>query len=93
MTVNSAMVKVAEWTDEGGFNPVAAKYTRLKPAQHIERNKTYIVTTIEVFLQFVDIQGYSRCWYIKSVYRAVCNIFYLVEITKTFIFLNGTPCI
>lgn len=53
MTVNSAMVKVAEWTDEAGFNPVAAKYTRLKPAQHIERNKTYVVTTIEVFLQFV----------------------------------------
>lgn len=42
------MVKVAEWTDEGGFSPVAAKYTRLKPAAHIERNRTYIVTTIVV---------------------------------------------
>ncbi|XP_066250045.1 glutamate receptor 1-like isoform X2 [Euwallacea similis] len=46
MTINSAMVKVAEWTDQNGFNPVAAKYTRLKPAAHIERNKTYVVTTI-----------------------------------------------
>ncbi|XP_060535299.1 glutamate receptor 1-like [Cylas formicarius] len=46
MTVNSAMVKVAEWSDELGFNAVAAKYIRLKPSAHIERNKTYIVTTI-----------------------------------------------
>nr|CAI5844229.1 unnamed protein product [Callosobruchus analis] len=46
MTVNSAMVKVAEWSDETGFNPVAAKYTRVKANIHIERNKTYIVTTI-----------------------------------------------
>ncbi|CAH0545662.1 unnamed protein product [Brassicogethes aeneus] len=46
MTVNSAMVKVAEWSDETGFTPVAAKYTRLKPIAQIERNKTYIVTTI-----------------------------------------------
>ncbi|KAL1517035.1 hypothetical protein ABEB36_000854 [Hypothenemus hampei] len=46
MTVNSAMVKVAEWSDRTGFNPVAAKYTRIKPAAHIERNKTYVVTTI-----------------------------------------------
>ncbi|XP_054275506.1 glutamate receptor 1-like isoform X2 [Macrosteles quadrilineatus] len=46
MTVNSAMVKVAEWTDQGGFNPVAAKYVRLRPHSEIEKNKTYIVTTI-----------------------------------------------
>ncbi|KAK0087576.1 hypothetical protein PV325_000702 [Microctonus aethiopoides] len=45
MTVNSAMVKVAEWTDEAGFQPIAAKYVRL-PSQEIEKNKTYIVTTI-----------------------------------------------
>lgn len=48
MTVNSAMVKVAEWGDETGFVPVAAKYVRLKPSAHIERNRTYIVTTIVV---------------------------------------------
>ncbi|KAF7276433.1 hypothetical protein GWI33_010329, partial [Rhynchophorus ferrugineus] len=46
MTVNSAMVKVAEWTDEIGFTPVAAKYIRLKPQAVFERNKTYVVTTI-----------------------------------------------
>ncbi|XP_021919064.1 glutamate receptor 1-like isoform X1 [Zootermopsis nevadensis] len=46
MTFNSAMVKVAEWTDEFGFSPVAAKYVRLKPGSEIEKNKTYIVTTI-----------------------------------------------
>ncbi|KAK9710764.1 Receptor family ligand binding region [Popillia japonica] len=46
MTVNSAMVKVAEWSDETGFTSVAAKYVRLKPTAHIEKNRTYIVTTI-----------------------------------------------
>lgn len=48
MTVNSAMVKVAEWGDETGFTPVAAKYVRLKASTHIEKNRTYIVTTIVV---------------------------------------------
>lgn len=46
MTVNSAMVKVAEWSDETNFVPIAAKYVRLRPKEAIERNKTYIVTTI-----------------------------------------------
>ncbi|XP_046410710.1 glutamate receptor 1 isoform X1 [Neodiprion pinetum] len=46
MTVNSAMVKVAEWTDEAGFQPIAAKYVRLRPQSEIEKNRTYIVTTI-----------------------------------------------
>lgn len=46
MTVNSAMVKVAEWSDENGLTPVVAKYTRLKTDMNYERNKTYIVTTI-----------------------------------------------
>lgn len=48
MTVNSAMVKVAEWSDQTGFNPVAVKYTRLKGSATIEKNRTYIVTTIVV---------------------------------------------
>lgn len=47
MTVNSAMVKVAEWTDTSGINPVMAKYTTLKvPKQEFEKNRTYILTTI-----------------------------------------------
>lgn len=46
MTVNSAMVKVAEWSDETEFIPIAAKYVRLRPRVEFERNKTYIVTTI-----------------------------------------------
>lgn len=45
MTVNSAMVKVAEWSDETGIIPISAKYIRLK-SHEVERNKTYIVTTI-----------------------------------------------
>ncbi|XP_055630590.1 glutamate receptor 1-like isoform X2 [Toxorhynchites rutilus septentrionalis] len=46
MTVNSAMVKVAEWSDENGLTPVVAKYTRLKTDMNYEKNKTYVVTTI-----------------------------------------------
>nr|QHN69194.1 ionotropic receptor 13 [Sirex nitobei] len=46
MTVNSAMVKVAEWTDESGFQSIAAKYVRLRPQSDIEKNRTYVVTTI-----------------------------------------------
>lgn len=46
MTVNSAMVKVAEWSDEAGLQPLTAKYVRLKPLAEIEKNRTYIVTTV-----------------------------------------------
>ncbi|XP_049961019.1 glutamate receptor 1-like [Schistocerca serialis cubense] len=46
MTINSAMVKVAEWSDETGLTPVAAKYVRLRPNGEYQRNRTYIVTTI-----------------------------------------------
>lgn len=42
------LLQVAEWTDEKGFTPVAAKYVRLRPFSEIERNRTYIVTTIVV---------------------------------------------
>lgn len=48
MSVNSAIVKVAEWNDENGFTPVANKYPRPKSNSHIARNKTYVVTSIVV---------------------------------------------
>ncbi|XP_017488722.1 PREDICTED: glutamate receptor 1, partial [Rhagoletis zephyria] len=46
MTVNSAMVKVAEWSDDGGLQPLSAKYVRLRPHVEIEKNRTYVVTTL-----------------------------------------------
>ncbi|XP_064543138.1 glutamate receptor 1 isoform X1 [Drosophila montana] len=46
MTVNSAMVKVAEWNDNGGLQPLNAKYVRLRPHVEFEKNRTYIVTTV-----------------------------------------------
>ncbi|XP_055843535.1 glutamate receptor 1-like isoform X1 [Episyrphus balteatus] len=46
MTVNSAMVKVAEWSDEAGLMPLSAKYVRLRPPVEFEKNRTYIVTTL-----------------------------------------------
>jgi glutamate receptor, ionotropic, invertebrate len=45
MTVNSAMVKVAEWSDVSGITPVLAKYTRIRNHE-IEKNKTYVITTM-----------------------------------------------
>ncbi|KAL5293227.1 GRIA2 family protein [Megaselia abdita] len=46
MTVNSAMVKVAEWTDETRLTPLSAKYVRLRPNMDYEKNRTFIVTTL-----------------------------------------------
>uniref|UniRef100_A0A1A9ZC13 Ionotropic glutamate receptor C-terminal domain-containing protein n=1 Tax=Glossina pallidipes TaxID=7398 RepID=A0A1A9ZC13_GLOPL len=40
------MVKVAEWSDDAGLQPLSAKYVRLKPHAEIEKNRTYIVTTL-----------------------------------------------
>lgn len=48
LTVHDFPFKVAEWTDEAGFQAIAAKYIRLRPHTEIEKNKTYIVTTIVV---------------------------------------------
>lgn len=48
LTVHDLPFKVAEWTDEAGFQAIAAKYIRLRPHTEIEKNKTYIVTTIVV---------------------------------------------
>ncbi|XP_043461147.1 glutamate receptor 1 isoform X2 [Leptopilina heterotoma] len=44
MTINSAMVKVANWSEEEGFKPVSAEYSR--PKSNKDRNRTHIVTTI-----------------------------------------------
>ncbi|XP_020816691.1 glutamate receptor 1 [Drosophila serrata] len=46
MTVNSAMVKVAEWNDDAGLQPLNAKYVRLRPHVEFEKNRTYVVTTV-----------------------------------------------
>ncbi|KAK1121187.1 hypothetical protein K0M31_010494 [Melipona bicolor] len=46
LTIRDLPFKVAEWTDEAGFQAIAAKYIRLRPHAEIEKNKTYIVTTI-----------------------------------------------
>lgn len=47
MTVNSAMVKVAEWSDHSNFVPIRVAPERNKPTKlDFERNRTYVVTTI-----------------------------------------------
>lgn len=60
MTVNSAMVKVAEWSDASGIAPVMAKYTSIRNHE-IEKNKTYIISTIieepYVMLKQQDLSG------------------------------------
>lgn len=40
-------LQIAEWTDKSGFKLVETKYERL-PGPVIQRNKTYIVTSILV---------------------------------------------
>lgn len=47
VNISILLLQVAEWTDETGFQAIAAKYVRLRPHE-IEKNKTYIVTTILV---------------------------------------------
>lgn len=44
--MNSAMVKVAEWSDESKFTSIAAKFVRLYTNQETQPNRTFIVTTI-----------------------------------------------
>lgn len=46
MSVNSAMVKVAEWSDESKFTSIAAKFVRLYTNHETQPNRTFIVTTI-----------------------------------------------
>lgn len=47
MTVNSAMVKVAEWSDQAHFVPMHVAPERSPPSKlDFERNRTYVVTTI-----------------------------------------------
>jgi len=48
MTVNSAMVKIAQWSDEHGLQLGVPKYSRPKTFNEFEKNRTYIVTTILV---------------------------------------------
>lgn len=47
MTVNSGMVKVAEWSDQTEFIPVTSKHQdNSQPRIDYERNRTYVITTI-----------------------------------------------
>lgn len=46
MSSNSDMVKVAEWSDQFKFRPIANRPDRIAPRNDFERNRTYIVTTI-----------------------------------------------
>lgn len=46
MSLDQGFVKVAEWSDETEFMPVAAKYMSTYPLDNVENNRTYIVTTI-----------------------------------------------
>lgn len=46
MNVNNGFVKVAEWSDETEFIPVAAKYMQSYARNDFEKNRTYVVTTI-----------------------------------------------
>ncbi|KAK2706767.1 hypothetical protein QYM36_014718, partial [Artemia franciscana] len=46
MTVDSDVVKIAEWSDYSGLITVPAKYTRVHTLEGVEAGRTYIVLTI-----------------------------------------------
>ncbi|XP_026333844.1 glutamate receptor 1-like [Hyposmocoma kahamanoa] len=46
MTVQSAMLQVASWSDTHGYVPLSPKYVQLKSPNSYDVNKTYIVTSI-----------------------------------------------
>lgn len=46
MSLDHGFVKVAEWSDETEFMPLAAKYMTTYPLDNVEMNRTFIVTTI-----------------------------------------------
>lgn len=46
MSLDQGFVKVAEWSDETELMPVAAKYMTTYPSDNVEKNRTFIVTTI-----------------------------------------------
>ncbi|KAH8025324.1 hypothetical protein HPB51_006948 [Rhipicephalus microplus] len=48
MTINSEMVKIAEWSDLKGLKLSSPKYRRVYQDTGFESNKTYIVTSILV---------------------------------------------
>ncbi|CAL8101103.1 unnamed protein product [Orchesella dallaii] len=46
MTIHSSKVKIGEWSDTRGFTAIPAKYIRPPTFSRIQKNRTYIVTTI-----------------------------------------------
>ncbi|UYV60186.1 GRIA2 [Cordylochernes scorpioides] len=58
MTINSEMVKIAQWSDTKGLEPIPPKYRRVSQDVGFE-NKTYIVTSIleEPYLMFKNEPG------------------------------------
>lgn len=74
MSVSSGVVKVAEWSDEGGFMPLAAKYMRAHPRGVYEKNQTYVVTTIleEPYLMMRKTKVGER-YHGKDLYEGYCK--------------------
>nr|XP_018906951.1 PREDICTED: glutamate receptor 1-like [Bemisia tabaci] len=62
MTMHSAMVKVAEWSDVSGLTVLAPKNEKPRPPTEIEKNRTYIVTTIteEPYIMFKKAEPHEQ---------------------------------
>ncbi|XP_026500303.1 glutamate receptor 1-like [Vanessa tameamea] len=71
MTVQSAMVKVATWTDKQGLKLVTPKYIQLHSPVSFDTNKTYIITTIlqEPFMMVKPIEYGQR----EEQYHGFCK--------------------
>lgn len=46
MSANGGVAKIAEWSDQTGLTPIEYKYEHWQSHIDVDRNKTYVVTTI-----------------------------------------------
>lgn len=87
MSINSGVVKVAEWSDETGFIPLAAKYMRTHTKEEYEKNHTYVVTMIleEPYLMARKTKVGER-YYGKDQYEGYCKD--LIDLLARYLNIN-----
>ncbi|XP_072930624.1 glutamate receptor 1-like [Epargyreus clarus] len=75
MTVQSAMVKVATWSDKQGLNLVRPRYTLLRSPISFDTNKTYIISTIleDPYLMIKPTSELDYTMRESSLYHGFCK--------------------
>lgn len=75
MTVNSAMVKVADWTDTNGIRPVLDKLPRRRNHMALDKNRTYIISSIieEPYLMYKQIDMSGKVYEGNDKFEGYCK--------------------